>query len=372
MSQWTNKYNKRRFKLPENKKIRKQHGIELQKSRINIQRWIDSIPSTNMEVKDNKGIVSSPPLGSSESASFCDIEQSNILPQRLRSAIKTKSRKAADYFNANIKQEDYEISFPTLSSANSVSHSNAVRLLASQFDRESVNATGFNHVGRLNDKHDRSPLSFNTFLPSGLSAEKKLSKYRWQPAINTSTPKQTEVLSSSISTTASRCMSVQTVTPKTYKTANMSLTNPQIEVTNQPQGNSTTQKDSTTKTTISLTKDLNADSMSFAKVVEILQQMEAKIIANETQVSKITEIGRKVDIHKQKISLQSEKIANAETDHDRVMIMADIIVKQDQKINELSDKLLAIQSRSMKHNIVLSGVSETESENCEEVSKTFF
>ena len=75
----------------------------------------------------------------------------------------------------------------------------------------------------------------------------------------------------------------------------------------------------------SVTKDLKTEEMSFEKVIQVLQKMEEKI-DNTLNTLKLNEVTRKVDVHKQKITLLTEKIDLAVSDHDKVQIMTDIIV----------------------------------------------
>ena len=121
----------------------------------------------------------------------------------------------------------------------------------------------------------------------------------------------------------------------------------------------------------SITTTLKSNKMSFQKVIEVLQKLEEKI-DNTLSVIKLDDITWKVDVHKQKISLLTDKIDTAISDHDKVQIMADIIVCQDEKITQLNDKILAMQAWSMKQNLILSGVTETENENSEKISTDFF
>ena len=109
-----NKYNKGRFRLPPSRKVRKQKAELLQKTRISIQRWIDALPELT------PGMSLSPPgtatginnsfisIQSSPKSNFsCDVTASNVLPQRLRSAAKSKNK-------------DLEVNWPSVNKCNEV------------------------------------------------------------------------------------------------------------------------------------------------------------------------------------------------------------------------------------------------------------
>ena len=77
------------------------------------------------------------------------------------------------------------------------------------------------------------------------------------------------------------------------------------------------------------------------------------------------------DLHKQKLSVVSTQTAEYQDDQDKISIMMDLIIRQDQCINELSNQVLSLQARSMKRNIIINGLKEADKENCKETSINF-
>ena len=335
----------------------------------------------------------------SASTRFCDIEPANILPQRLRSAVKTKSKKAADYFNADSKssyiEEDYEISFPALQSAKK--SDSVVRSLMHQFEREGVNAVHSANQQHMSDS-GRDKL-LKKFTPNSTAASKKLSKYTWEPSSNTSSPTKTSPIvhaANSLSDTSliNRCSidadldpivanPIHCSSPKIYmdtalKQSSQSTASPP-EVTSAPSDTfmANTEKKvlvpftDVNQLTDSITSKLVPQDMSFDKVIDILQKLELRVANNVQNLNKIDDISKRVDIHKKKISLMSGKIDDALSDKEKVSIMADIIVRQEDKITQLNDTITALQARSMKQNIIISGITETPGEDCAQISKNF-
>ena len=84
-----------------------------------------------------------------------------------------------------------------------------------------------------------------------------------------------------------------------------------------------------------------------------------------------SDITKKIEIHRQKINKLSQQVSETLNDHDKVEIMVNIIVHQEQRISELNQQILKIQSHSMKNNIIINGLEEVDKEVASEVSKKF-
>ena len=112
---------------------------------------------------------------------------------------------------------------------------------------------------------------------------------------------------------------------------------------------------------------------------QVVSEMHSKVenihrpcITDDEIEASAEPITRKIEVYCQKINWLTQQVKEALSDHDKIEIMADIIVRQDQRINELNEHILDMQSRSMKRNIIINGLQENKDEECDNVSSTFF
>ena len=59
-----------------------------------------------------------------------------------------------------------------------------------------------------------------------------------------------------------------------------------------------------------------------------------------------------------KVRLVTQKVEEVSQDHDKFELLMDIVIRQDQKIHELSNKITELQARSMKSNIIVNSIKE--------------
>ena len=115
--------------------------------------------------------------------------------------------------------------------------------------------------------------------------------------------------------------------------------------------------------------------MDLQAMKSVLQKMNERLtdmVNPDGQLTKYLQAAEnRMSIFRQKLKIVGDKAEEATTESDRIKIMADIIVRQDQRIYELEEKLLMMQSRSMKNNIIVSGIQEKKGEKCDQVTKAF-
>ena len=377
----------RRSRLTISKKLKGKKGTEIHRSKENVQRWINSLPECEGAMETGK---SESPLRASLSA---EIESSNVLPQRLWSAIKQKtSLQINSEFDSD---KDSEISFNFTPSASSSAYKKGqtvVRSLAEHFERESVNASADSSPTCLL-RHDSVVHKANkAFTPDTASAILKLQRYKWSHLPKSSTPtlECTEQINDNLEdfpalphrVTSNKDYGrtiIDQTTQLTPHADTIDSVTKQTSVTDRVYAEAVLKMPPKNYQNQSHPK-YTADNMNMHKVAEILNKLEAKvdlIYAGDNEEDSIpvdekASLAKRLEIHRQKINNISGKASKAMSDRDIVEIMADIIIRQDQKITELADKVTDLQRRSMRKNIVITGLPVKEKENCKEIAKNFF
>ena len=203
----------------------------------------------------------------------------------------------------------------------------------------------------INEEHQ---LSHNSYLPSGeslLSLENLAQASTMKQGKETQQPNKEIVSSSSsaASTPASKSGDNEYSTPREPK---------QITPIQQAMQGTATATDT-------------------LQILEAIKKLEERINRIDTTkklqdlTSRVSEVEDKINVHKQKLSVVSTQTAEYQDDQDKISIMMDLIIRQDQRINELSNQVLSLQARSMKRNIIINGLKEADKENCKETSINF-
>ena len=143
------------------------------------------------------------------------------------------------------------------------------------------------------------------------------------------------------------------------------------------------QKIKTTKMPQSGQGASNEDSIqtiltTLMRLEQRITQIDTKISAAEVATTKLTSVETKIKNVETKLNNQHKKIKvladQTETlidTNDKMEIMEGIIIRQDQQIKELTDKIAKMEAKSLKNNIVISGLDYVEGEDCVETVTNF-
>ena len=391
---------KRKFKLPKNQKLKRDDSFKRQITRKNIELWINSLPDPKMaefnqpenfndfeqnlqQGNSNENCFS--PNGSPQRSSISsEIEYTNVIPQRLRSAVKKTD---------NIDIGDTEISFPSLSqSANKETgiRGGAVRSLTQHFESpkhiESSGQSPVNHLTSVKTPTQTTPIQ-SAFTPNIENAIQRLRQYAFlaRGEVPQAAPSQNQQPHTADYNIKQNSNSSKTnAGPLSYK-ADINKMNPaqnpetagthnldtqtgltkEVEIQTNPQYNFER---------IEIPEEMNQQQMhNFLKTLtDRFNEMQLKITDTDLIASSVSDINRRMEIHRKKMLLNGQQLKEALSDHEKLNIMADIIVRQDQKIHELNERVIDLQARSMKNNIVLGGITEKKGEQCETTAQNFF
>ena len=133
------------------------------------------------------------------------------------------------------------------------------------------------------------------------------------------------------------------------------------------------------------TKDIDPEKVTSKQIFELLKSLEQRINDIDTKLPSTqvkttaadgtaidtSMLSSKVQTHAAKIKQVSDQIQICKLDHERMQIMADTIIRQDQVIHDLNNQVMQMQVRSMKSNIIINGIAEREKEDCLQIAKDF-
>ena len=102
-----------------------------------------------------------------------------------------------------------------------------------------------------------------------------------------------------------------------------------------------------------------------------MDEIDKKLPSANTQNATDDTLSTKVQVNAAKIKQVSMQQDICKSDHDRLQIMADVIIRQDEHIHELKNQMLQMQARSMRNNLIINGILETKDEDCDQLAKDF-
>lgn len=124
----------------------------------------------------------------------------------------------------------------------------------------------------------------------------------------------------------------------------------------------------------------NLQQATDTSMTQILQELNVTMKGIQTQLSKMSTVQQE---HTFKVStlefVQKDEVQSMREVQNRlnkqehtIEMLMNHVAKQDQRIQELSDKQNDFQARSMKGNMIISGIEEKQSDNCKERASAFF
>ena len=122
--------------------------------------------------------------------------------------------------------------------------------------------------------------------------------------------------------------------------------------------------------------EVNSDKMDIQAILDNMNsrfdKIDEKLNLVDSHETKIQAIEVKAEATRQKVVLVSDQVKECCNDHAKVNLLVDLVIRQDEQIQMLKERVTDLQSRSMKANVIISGIKEKEDEDCKELAKDFF
>ena len=354
MNKRQSKYDKGRFNQPVSRKNRKEESQKKQQCRKNIEEWINKLPDPKDKMADPQGqeensiiiehedfleIVTSTPKKANR-----EVQEENIVPSRLRSGSGRNGDEIIDLNcailtdNENFKDKqikDQRSKQQSKSTSNkSISEATKKKLVKYQY-KEVTDCD--EQLGKSNQESNQSIIQGNHTTPPPQSQTQTQAHAPLPPAspikeLNTKTTSQTQ----------------------SDPTDNMSI--------------------------VELIQKLNTRLDSMDTKLDKLDAYDRKIndMQNKLQDAerrydeKVIELERKNEVARRKVRQINDKTEEVGIDQSKLEVMIDVIINQDNKIREMNKVITQLQARSMRQNIVISGLSEIKDEDCKQKAKEFF
>lgn len=119
------------------------------------------------------------------------------------------------------------------------------------------------------------------------------------------------------------------------------------------------------------------DLMAVLKCLDSkMSKVDKRLQAVEGKLSKVEQAKKKLTTLESAQNMQGNRLNQiakaAAIDHNVIEDLKGIVIRQDQKIHGLSKKILDMQMRSMKLNLVINGIPEQKVENCKKTGTRLF
>ena len=115
--------------------------------------------------------------------------------------------------------------------------------------------------------------------------------------------------------------------------------------------------------------ELNNEEMMTKLYETIIKMKEENEKERKVRKQQGREQQRKQKVSEKEMTTLKNKMKRCE---DKVQTLANVVIKQDETIRNMASKIIRMEQRSMKRNVLISGVTERKGKDCKEIAVKFF